>query len=109
MPQDSWPTRASTAEVIDLRTLRPLDDETILASVAKTHRAVIVDEGWRSGSISAEVSARISEQAFYDLDAPVGRVCSAEVPIPFARDLELAALPSIERVIAAVHEVVGHG
>ena len=97
------------ADVIDLRTLRPLDDETILASVAKTHRAVVVDEGWRSGSISAEVSARISEQAFYDLDAPIGRVCSAEVPIPFARDLELAALPSIERVIAAVHEVVGHG
>jgi pyruvate dehydrogenase E1 component beta subunit len=97
------------ADVVDLRTLRPLDDETIIASVSKTHRAVVIDEGWRSGSISAEISARISEQAFYDLDAPVGRVCSAEVPIPFARDLELAALPSIERVVAAVHEVVGHG
>lgn len=97
------------ADVVDLRTLRPLDDETILTSVVKTHRAVVIDEGWRSGSISAEVSARISEHAFYDLDAPVGRVCSAEVPIPFARDLELAALPSIERVVAAAHEAVGHG
>jgi pyruvate dehydrogenase E1 component beta subunit len=97
------------AEVVDLRTLRPLDDETILASVTKTHRAVVVDEGWRSGSISAEVSARITEHAFYDLDAPVGRVCSAEVPTPYARDLERAALPSVERVVAAAREAVGHG
>jgi len=97
------------AEVLDLRTLRPLDDETIIASVSRTHRAVVIDEGWRSGSISAEISSRISEQAFYDLDAPVGRVCSAEVPIPFARDLELAALPSVERVVTAVHEAVRHG
>ncbi|MGN6445179.1 alpha-ketoacid dehydrogenase subunit beta [Amnibacterium sp.] len=99
----------TAAEVIDLRTLRPLDEETLLASVAKTHRAVVVDEGWRSGSLSAEVSARIVEHAFYDLDAPVGRVCSAEVPIPYAHDLEQAALPSLERVVDAVHEVVGHG
>ncbi len=95
------------AEVLDLRTLRPLDDATILASVARTHRAVVVDEGWRSGSISAEISARISEHAFFDLDAPVGRVCSAEVPIPYSKHLELAALPSVERVVAAVREVVG--
>ena len=95
------------AEVLDLRTLRPLDDAAILATVAKTHRAVVVDEGWRSGSISAEVSARISEGAFYDLDAPVGRVCSAEVPIPYAKHLELAALPSAQRVVAAAREVVG--
>ena len=81
------------AEVIDLRVLRPLDDATILASVRKTHRAVLVDEGWRSGSLAAEISARIMEQAFCELDAPVGRVCSAEVPIPYAKHLEEAALP----------------
>ena len=69
--------------MIDLRTLRPLDDETIMASVARTRRALIVDEGWRSGSLSAEISARIMEQAFYELDAPVARLCSAEVPIPY--------------------------
>lgn len=95
------------AEVLDLRTLRPLDDAAILASVAKTHRAVVVDEGWRSGSISAEISARISEHAFFELDAPVGRVCSAEVPIPYSKHLELAALPSAERVVAAAREAVG--
>ncbi|SDK62309.1 pyruvate dehydrogenase E1 component beta subunit [Cryobacterium psychrotolerans] len=98
------------AEVLDLRTLRPLDDAAILATVAKTHRAVVVDEGWRSGSISAEISARITEAAFFDLDAPVGRVCSAEVPTPYARHLELAAVPSVERVVAAARQAVGaHG
>ncbi|MCY1158675.1 MAG: Transketolase, central region [Citricoccus sp.] len=97
------------AEVLDLRTLRPLDDAAILATVVKTHRAVVVDEGWRSGSLSAEISARITESAFYELDAPVGRVCSAEVPIPYARDLELAALPSAERVVAAARQAVGGG
>ena len=95
------------AEVIDLRSLRPLDDATIMASVARTHRAVIIDEGWRSGSLAAEVSARITEQAFYDLDAPVARVCSAEVPMPYPRHLEEAALPQPERIVAAVREVVG--
>ena len=95
------------AEVLDLRTLRPLDEAAILASVRRTHRAVVVDEGWRSGSISAEISARITEQAFYDLDAPVGRVCSAEVPIPYSKHLELAALPSVERIVAAAREAVG--
>ena len=95
------------AEVVDLRTLRPLDEKTILDSVRVTHRAVIVDEGWRSGSISAEVSARITEGAFYDLDAPVLRVCSAEVPMPYARQLEQAALPSTARVVAAAREAVG--
>lgn len=98
------------AEVLDLRTLRPLDDAAILATVAKTHRAVIIDEGWRSGSLSAEISARITEHAFYDLDAPVGRVCSAEVPVPYARHLEQAALPSVGGVVAAAREAVGsHG
>jgi pyruvate dehydrogenase E1 component beta subunit len=97
------------AEVLDLRTLRPLDDAAILASVARTHRAVVIDEGWRSGSLSAEVSARITEQAFFDLDAPVGRVCSAEVPIPYAKHLELAALPSAERIVAAAKATAGAG
>ncbi|HVB41715.1 MAG TPA: alpha-ketoacid dehydrogenase subunit beta [Streptosporangiaceae bacterium] len=94
------------AEVIDLRTLRPLDDATIMASVGKTHRVVIVDEGWRSGSLSAEISARIMEQAFFELDAPVRRVCSAEVPIPYPRHLEEAALPQVDGIVAAVRAVV---
>ena len=89
------------AEVIDLRSLRPLDDATVMASVSKTHRAVIVDEGWRSGSLAAEVSARIMEQAFWELDAPVGRVCSAEVPIPYPKHLEDAALPQVPAIAAA--------
>jgi pyruvate dehydrogenase E1 component beta subunit len=97
------------AEVLDLRTLRPLDDAAIAATVTKTHRAVVVDEGWRSGSLSAEISARITERFFYDLDAPVARVCSAEVPMPYARHLELAALPTAERVIAAAREAVHAG
>lgn len=97
------------AEVIDLRTLRPLDEKTFLDSVAKTHRALIVDEGWRSGSISAEISARIMERAFYDLDAPVGRICSAEVPMPYARHLEEAALPQVEMILESVRKTVkGH-
>ena len=96
-----------SAEVIDLRTLRPLDDATIMESVGRTHRAVIVDEGWRSGSVSAEISARIMEQAFYELDAPVGRVCTAEIPIPYAKQLEEAALPQVPGIMAAVHDVLG--
>lgn len=97
------------ADVIDLRSLRPLDMHTVLASVEKTHRAVVVDEGWRSGSISAEIAARIAEQAFFDLDAPVERVCSLEVPVPYAKHLEQAALPSVERVMAAARRAVGAG
>jgi len=98
------------AEVIDLRSLRPLDDATIMASVRKTRRAVIVDEGWRSVSLSAEISARIMEQAFYDLDAPVGRVCSEEVPIPYPKHLEDAALPQPQKIVAAVKSLLGaHG
>jgi pyruvate dehydrogenase E1 component beta subunit len=98
------------AEVIDLRSLRPLDDATIMTSVRKTRRAVIVDEGWRSVSLSAEISARIMEQAFYDLDAPVGRVCSEEVPIPYPKHLEDAALPQPEKIVAAVKSLLGaHG
>jgi len=89
------------AEVVDLRVLRPLDMDTVLASVRKTRRAVIVDEGWRSGSLAAEISARIMEQAFFDLDAPVARVCSAEVPIPYPKHLEDAALPQVPKIVAA--------
>lgn len=94
------------AEVIDLRTLRPLDEKTFLASVARTHRALIVDEGWRSGGISAEISARIMEGAFYELDAPVARICGAEVPMPYARHLEQAALPQAENIVETVRKMV---
>jgi pyruvate/2-oxoglutarate/acetoin dehydrogenase E1 component len=97
------------AEIIDLRSLRPLDDATIRASVRRTHRAVIVDEGWRSGSLAAEVTTRIVEQAFYDLDAPVARVCSEEVPIPYPKHLEDAALPDPARIVTAVKGLIGHG
>jgi pyruvate dehydrogenase E1 component beta subunit len=90
------------AEVLDLRVLRPLDTAAIVATVARTHRAVVVDEGWRSVGLAAEVSARIMEEAFYELDAPVGRVCTVEVPLPYAKHLEDAALPQPERVVAAV-------
>ncbi|QQQ60615.1 alpha-ketoacid dehydrogenase subunit beta [Paenarthrobacter ureafaciens] len=97
------------ADVLDLRSLRPLDESAIVETVSRTGKAVVVDEGWRSGSISAEIIARIMEHAFYELDAPVARVCSAEVPIPYSKHLELAALPSAEKVVAAVKETMGHG
>jgi pyruvate dehydrogenase E1 component beta subunit len=98
------------AEVIDLRVLRPLDDSAIMTSIAKTHRALIVDEGWRSGGISAEISARITEQAFYDLDKPVQRLCTAEVPLPYARHLEQAALPQVAGIIDCVRKLCrSHG
>jgi pyruvate dehydrogenase E1 component beta subunit len=95
------------AEVVDLRSLRPLDTPTVLASVAKTHRAVVVDEGWRTLSFAAEVMARIMEDGFYDLDAPVARVCSAEVPVPYARHMEEAALPQVQGIVEAARRVVG--
>ncbi|MEU9047800.1 MULTISPECIES: alpha-ketoacid dehydrogenase subunit beta [unclassified Kitasatospora] len=95
------------AEVVDLRTLRPLDDATVIGSVRRTHRAVIVDEGWRTGGLSAEVAARITEHAFYDLDAPVERVCGAEVPVPYAAQLEQAALPQVPGIVAAARRAVG--
>ncbi|MFZ3035059.1 MAG: transketolase C-terminal domain-containing protein, partial [Parvibaculum sp.] len=94
------------AEVIDLRVLRPLDIETIVASIARTRRAMIVDEGWRSGSISAEISAEIVEKAFWELDAPIERVCSAEVPIPYPHHLEEAALPQIPAIVAAAQKLM---
>ena len=96
------------AEVVDLRVLRPLDTDTFVGSVRKTHRAVVIDEGWKSGGLSAEIVARIVERAFYELDAPVARVCSEEVPIPYPKHLEDAALPQPPAIIAAAREVVGH-
>ena len=89
------------AEVLDLRVLRPLDEAAILESVRRTHRAVVVDDGWRSGSLAAEIAARIAENAFFELDAPVRRVCAAEVPMPYAKHLEEAALPQPETIAAA--------
>ena len=99
-------TAGIDVEVVDLRVLRPLDSETIAASVRKTHRAVVVDEGWKSGSLAAEVVARIVEDCFYELDAPPVRVCSAEVPIPYARHMEEAALPQAAKIVAAVREML---
>ena len=90
------------AEIIDLRSLRPLDDATILASLRRTRRVVIVDEGWRTGSLAAEIAMRVVEQGFYDLDAPIARVCTEEVPIPYPKHLEEAALPDPKRIVAAV-------
>ncbi len=95
-----------SAEVIDLRSLRPLDTETLLASVTRTHRAVVVDEAWRTGSLAAEISARIAEEAFYELDAPVGRVCGAEVPTPYAEHLEQAALPQVADIVTAARRAL---
>jgi pyruvate dehydrogenase E1 component beta subunit len=94
-------------EVIDLRVLRPLDMGPVLASIRKTRRCVVVDEGWRSGSLAAEVTARVMEQAFYDLDAPVARVCREEVPIPYPRHLEVAALPQVDKIVAVAKGLFG--
>jgi pyruvate dehydrogenase E1 component beta subunit len=102
--------RGIDAEVVDLRTLRPLDDATVVASVTKTRRAVVVDEGWKTGSLAGEVCARIVEKALYELDAPIARICSEEVPIPYAKHMEDAALPQPEKIIDAVLATVGnHG
>lgn len=95
-----------SAEVLDLRVLRPLDESGLLASITRTHRLVVVDEGWRSVGISAELAARAAELAYYDLDAPIQRVCTAEVPIPYARQLEEAALPQSSAVADAIRKVV---
>ena len=96
------------AEIVDLRSLRPLDDATVLASVRRTRRVVIVDEAWRSGSVAAEIGLRVAEQGFYDLDAPIARVCGAEVPMPYPKHLEDAALPGSERIVSTVQGLFGH-
>jgi pyruvate/2-oxoglutarate/acetoin dehydrogenase E1 component len=103
---DTLAAEGISAEVIDLRVLRPLDMETVATSVARTHRCVIVDEGWKSGSLAAEICARLVESVFYELDAPIARVCSVEVPMPYAAHLEQAALPNAERIVAAARQVV---
>jgi pyruvate dehydrogenase E1 component beta subunit len=96
------------AEVIDLRVLRPLDERTFLESVAKTHRVLIVEDAWRSVSISSEISARIMEKAFYDLDAPVQRLCGVEVPIPYPAHLEEATIPQKNDIVNAVKKMIRH-
>lgn len=93
-------------EVVDLRSLRPLDEKTVFESVKKTHRALIVDEGWRSLSLSAEISARIVENIFFDLDAPPQRLCRREVPIPYAKHLEDASIPQVDDIIARVKVMI---
>jgi pyruvate dehydrogenase E1 component beta subunit len=95
------------AEVLDLRSLRPLDTDAILASVRKCRRVVVVDEGWRTGSLAAEIVARVAEEALYDLDAPPARVCSEEVPMPYAKHLEDAALPQVGTIVAAARRLLG--
>ncbi|WP_328401551.1 alpha-ketoacid dehydrogenase subunit beta [Nocardia sp. NBC_00403] len=94
------------AEVIDLRTLRPLDEKTLLESVTRTHRLVVVDEGWRSVGIAAEIAARAAEYGYYELDGPIQRVCAVEVPIPYAKHLEEAALPQVADIVAAGRRAV---
>ena len=95
------------AEVVDLRVLRPLDNATIFDSVSRTRRCVIVDEGWKSGSISAEIAARLAEDVFFELDAPIRRVCSREVPVPYAAHMEEAALPQVGQIVEAARGLVG--
>lgn len=95
------------AEVLDLRVLRPLDTEAILTTVRKTRRVVVIDEGWKTGSLAAEICTLVAEQAFYDLDAPPARVCTEEVPIPYPKHLEDAALPQTPKIVAAAKFVMG--
>ena len=94
------------AEVVDLRILRPLDNATIFNSVTRTRRCVFIDEGWKSGSISAEIAARLSEDLFFELDAPIRRICTREVPIPYAAHMEDAALPQQPEIVAAARDLV---
>ncbi len=94
-------TKGTSVEVIDLRSLRPLDMETIRTSVAKTHRALMIDEGWHSGSLAAEIGMRLAEDSFFDLDAPLARVCTKEVPIPYAYHLEQASIPQTPQIVEA--------
>lgn len=94
------------AEIVDLRTLRPLDMEPVIESFKKTNRAVIVEEGWRSYGVGSEIATRIYEQAFDYIDAPIQRVAQKEVPLPYNRNLEQMALPQVEDVVMAVKEVL---
>ena len=98
-----------SAEVIDLRSLRPIDLPTIAESVQRTHRALVVDEGWRTGGLSAEIAAAITETCFWTLDGPVARLAAAEVPIPYAKHLETAAIPQVADIVAGARRLVGTG
>jgi pyruvate dehydrogenase E1 component beta subunit len=93
------------AEVVDLRTLRPMDTATIVESVKKTSRIVVVEEGWPQSGVAAEVAARVMEQAFDWLDAPLARVSGKDVPMPYAANLEKLALPSVAEVVEAAKAV----
>ncbi|ABV36785.1 pyruvate dehydrogenase complex, E1 beta2 component [Shewanella sediminis HAW-EB3] len=95
-----------SAEVVDLRCLRPLDTDTFLGSVEKTHRAIIIDEGWKTCGLAGEISAIIMEQGFWMLDAPVKRICTAEVPIPYPSHLEQAALPQVEQIVEMAQAIM---
>jgi pyruvate dehydrogenase E1 component beta subunit len=95
------------AEVIDLRVLRPLDMATVLGSVARTRRVLVVDEAWRTGSLAGELLAQVAECVFYELDAPPARVCGEEVPMPYARHLEAAAMPLPPKIVAAARALLG--
>lgn len=94
------------AEVVDLRVLRPMDDKTFLASVTKTHRALVIEDGWKSVSISSEVISRIMENGFFDLDAPVERLCGVEVPIPYPKHLEDASVPQVMDIVDKVKKML---
>jgi pyruvate dehydrogenase E1 component beta subunit len=94
------------AEVVDLRVLRPLDNATIFGSVSRTRRCVIIDEGWRSGSLSAEIAARLADEMFFELDAPIRRICSREVPVPYAAHMEEAALPQTAAIVDMARSLV---
>lgn len=96
-----------SAQVLDLRSLRPLDREAIQETVADTHRLLIVDEGWKTAGISAEIAAIVAEEAIWELDAPIRRVCSVEVPIPYARHMEEATLPQVPGIVAGAMELLG--
>jgi len=95
------------AEVVDLRVMRPLDIDTLVESLSRTHRAVLIEEAWQTGGMMAEVSAQLVNRAFWELDAPIARVASDEVPIPYARHLEIAALPQVEDIVAAAKRLMG--
>ena len=95
-------------EVVDLRVLNPIDNETIIKSVSKTHRVLIVEEAWKSVSISSEIIARINEKAFYELDAPIQRICGVEVPIPYPKHLEDASIPQKEDIVNTVKKMMQH-
>lgn len=104
---DALATEGISAEVIDLRSLRPLDADTIIGSVTRTHRLVVVDEGWKTVGLSSEIVAMVAEDALWELDAPIARVCGVEVPIPYAKHLEAASIPQVDGIVRAVHRVVG--